>query len=139
MSMDDTSLPDSASSPSDDARPLFRSLWRGAARRCPSCGRGRLLASFTKIAPSCTVCGEALRHHRADDAPPYFTILIVGHVVVPLLVLVEDFFFPPLWVHWLLWLPLTLGLALFLLPRVKGAIVGWQWALRMHGFGGDFS
>ena len=73
-------------------------------------------------------------HHRADDAPPYFTIVIVGHIVVPSLMAVELIYRPPLWVHLLIWLPLTAFLSLALLPRVKGAIVGLRWAHRMHGF-----
>ena len=32
--------------------------------------------------------------------------------------------------------PTGLILALWLLPRIKGALIGLQWALRMHGFGG---
>jgi uncharacterized protein (DUF983 family) len=79
-------------------------------------------------------CGEELHHHRADDAPPYFTIVIVGHIVVSLVLLVEMTYRPPLWVHMMLWLPLTVVLALLLLPAVNGALVGLQWALRMHGF-----
>jgi uncharacterized protein (DUF983 family) len=85
-------------------------------------------------ANSCPACGEELHHHRADDAPPYFTIVIVGHIVVSLVLLVEMTYRPPLWVHMMLWLPLTVALALLLLPAVKGALVGLQWALRMHGF-----
>ena len=29
----------------------------------------------------------------------------------------------------------TVALSLFLLPRLKGALVALQWAKRMHGFG----
>ncbi len=76
-------------------------------------------------------------HHRADDAPPYFTIIIVGHIIVPLLMTVELLYGPPLWVHLSIWLPLTIILSLLILPRVKGGIVGLQWAHRMHGFGGE--
>jgi uncharacterized protein (DUF983 family) len=76
-------------------------------------------------------------HHQADDAPPYFTILIAGHIVIPLLMTVEVAFAPPLWLHALIWMPLIAILSLALLPRVKGAIVGLQWAQRMHGFGQD--
>jgi uncharacterized protein (DUF983 family) len=39
-----------------------------------------------------------------------------------------------LWLHFAIWLPLTVLLSLALLPVVKGAIVGLQWALKMHGF-----
>lgn len=115
-------------------RPLLRALTRGFAGRCPECGSGRLFRAFLKIADRCPQCGCELHHHRADDAPPYFVILIVGHIVVPLVLTVEVALRPPLWVHMALWVPATLVLALLLLPRVKGAIVGLQWALRMHGF-----
>jgi uncharacterized protein (DUF983 family) len=76
-------------------------------------------------------------HHRADDAPPYFTILIAGHIVIPLLMMTELAFAPPIWLHLLIWTPLTAILCLALFPRVKGAIAGLQWAQRMHGFGCD--
>ena len=75
-----------------------------------------------------------MHHQRADDAPPYFTIMIVGHIVVPLLLVAEKFWRPELWIHFVIWLPLTLFLTLWLLPRTKGATVGMQWAFRMHGF-----
>lgn len=118
------------------ARPILGALRRGFLLRCPNCGRGRLYRRYLKVSDHCTECGEALHHQRADDAPPYLTIVLVGHIVIPLVLLVERQWAPPNLVHWLLWLPLTLALALLLLPRVKGAVVGLQWACRMHGFGG---
>lgn len=118
-------------------RNLWSALWRGARCRCPNCGEGRLFSSYLKVAPTCARCGEALHHHRADDAPPYLTIMVVGHIVVPLLMWVELRYEPVLWIHFALWLPLTLGLCLALLPPIKGMVVGLQWALRMHGFDPD--
>lgn len=76
-----------------------------------------------------------MHHHRADDAPAYFVILLVGHIVVPLALALEIAYAPPYWVHFTIWLSLTVALALSLLQPIKGAIVGWQWANRMHGFG----
>ncbi len=99
-----------------------------------------MFRAFLKVADRCAVCDEALHHHRADDAPAYFVILIVGHLVVPLVLVVEVAYAPPYWLHAALWLPLTIGLAVGLLQPIKGAIVGWQWANYMHGFdpdGGD--
>lgn len=113
------------------------SMWRGFRLRCPQCGQGRIFRTFLKVADHCPVCGEAFHHHRADDAPPYFTILIVGHVIVAGLLAVEMKWHPAEWVHLVLWLPLTLALSLGLLPRIKGAIIGLQWATRMHGFDPD--
>lgn len=107
---------------------------RGAMGRCPCCGSGRLFSGYLKVADHCSVCGEAYYHHRADDAPPYMVIFAVGHIVVPLLVLVEEVFRPAVWLHLVIFLPLTLLLSLALLPPIKGALVALQWALRMHGF-----
>lgn len=123
--------------PASDGTPvrhLGTALWRGLRGRCPRCGDGRLFSSFLKVADHCPACGEELHHHQADDAPAYFVILIVGHIVVPLALSIEVAYTPPYWVHFTLWVPLTIGLAIGLLQPVKGAIVGWQWANRMHGF-----
>jgi uncharacterized protein (DUF983 family) len=109
-------------------------LWRGLTCNCPSCGAGKLFGGYLKTQPACSSCGTIFSGHRADDAPPYFTMMIVGHVVVPLMLLVERIWSPELWVHFVLWLPLTLFMSLALLPMVKGAIIGLQWAFRMHGF-----
>ena len=117
-------------------RPVWAAMWRGLRGACPKCGHGKLFASFLKVNESCPACGEELHHHRADDAPPYFTIFIAGHILVPLVLGVERLWTPALWVHMALWLPVTLALCLALLPPVKGALVGLQWALRMHGFDG---
>lgn len=120
---------------------LERLLWpavkRGFARRCPACGEGRIFDGLLKVREACAACGQALHHHRADDAPPYFTIMVVGHVVVPAALLTEQNLHPELWLHMALWIPLTLGLTFALLPRVKGALIGLQWQQRMHGFGDE--
>ncbi|MEQ9526790.1 MAG: DUF983 domain-containing protein [Parvibaculaceae bacterium] len=118
-------------------RPALQSIARGFGGACPSCGLGRLFHRFLKVSDNCPECGEAFHHHQADDAPPYFTIMIVGHIVVPMMLWLELNHLPPLWVHAILWPALTLVLSLWFLPRLKGAIVGWQWALRMHGFGDE--
>jgi uncharacterized protein (DUF983 family) len=115
-------------------RPAAQSMWRGFLGRCPNCGQGKLFRKYLKVVDRCEVCGEELHHHRADDAPAYFTIAIVGHVVVALAFAVEIAFWPPWWFTFAVWLPLTLIMALVLLQPIKGAVVGMQWAFRMHGF-----
>ena len=109
-------------------------MLRGAKQRCPACGQGALYKSFLKVADECPNCREELHHQRADDLPAYVTMFIVGHIVVGLVMVVESHYAPELWVHALIWPALLLALSLFLLPRIKGAAVGLQWALRMHGF-----
>lgn len=115
-------------------RPLMPALLRGLRGRCPNCGTGRMFRSFLRVVDHCPDCNEALHHHRADDAPAYFVIAIVGHIVVGLIFAIEVTFWPPLWMQFVFWLPMTIILALLLLQPVKGAIVGLQWAYRMHGF-----
>ncbi len=107
---------------------------RGAVFRCPACGRGRLFSSYLKVTHACAACGTELHHHRADDAPPYFTILIIGHFLIGGVLALEQAYAPPSWVHAVIWLPLGIFTSLVLLPIAKGALVGLQWALRMHGF-----
>jgi uncharacterized protein (DUF983 family) len=120
------------------ASPPERDVWlamkRGLRCRCPHCGEGKLFRAFLKVNNICPACGEALFHHRADDLPAYLVIVIVGHIVVPIALSVETNFAPPVALQLAIYLPLTLVLALLLLQPVKGAVVGLQWALRMHGF-----
>jgi uncharacterized protein (DUF983 family) len=108
---------------------------RGLAGRCPRCGEGRLFGRFLKVAESCDACGLEFHHHRADDLPPYLVILVVGHIVGWGILVSETRFDVPLWFHLALWPALTVVLALALLQPVKGAVVGLQYGLGMHGFG----
>jgi uncharacterized protein (DUF983 family) len=119
------------------ARPLWDAVMRGARGRCPHCGEGRLFRSFVKTVDRCEHCGEEIHHHRADDLPAYLVIVIVGHITLGGFLAVEVMAELPMWVHMVVWVPLTIILALALLRPVKGAIVGLQWALYMHGFGGE--
>jgi len=105
-------------------RSILLSILRGARLTCPACGKGAMFRRYLNVSDHCPACGEALHHHRADDAPPYFTIVIVGHVIVGLLLAVEMAYRPPLWLHAAIWLPLTVLLALLLLPVIKGTPVG---------------
>jgi uncharacterized protein (DUF983 family) len=120
----------------DAPRSAWDAVLKGFAQTCPDCGRGRLFGKYLKVNPECPQCGAMLHNHRADDAPPYFTILAVGHIIVPGMLMLEKLVEPPSWVQSALWVPLTLVLSLLLLPRIKGALIGFQWAHRMHGFGG---
>ncbi|MDR3373874.1 MAG: DUF983 domain-containing protein [Ancalomicrobiaceae bacterium] len=115
-------------------RQLGTAIRRGLAGRCPNCGKGHIFKGYTTVNATCSVCGEELFHHRADDFPPYITIIIVGHIIIAGMLLVERAWHPAEWIHLAIWLPLTLILSLTLLPIVKGGVIGLQWALYMHGF-----
>lgn len=118
-------------------RNVGQAIWCGLRGKCPNCGTGNLFRKYLKVADTCGHCGEALHHHRADDAPPYLTIFVVGHILVPLVIYVELAMQPAFWIHALLWLPLTVAMSLAVLSPMKGAVVGLQWALYMHGFDPD--
>ena len=115
-------------------RDVGQAMWRGAAGRCPNCGKGAIFHGFTSVNDACPVCHEVLSHQRADDFPPYISMFITGHIVVAAMLLVERAWHPAIWIHMALWLPLTIILALGILRPAKGAIIGLQWALYMHGF-----
>ena len=117
-----------------EKRDVWQAMKRGFRGRCPRCGEGKLFRAFLKTADSCSVCGQDFTPHRADDLPAYLVIVIVGHIVVPLALTIETNYSPPVALQLAIYLPLTLVLSLALLQPVKGAVVGVQWALRMHGF-----
>ncbi len=114
---------------SEPPRRVPTGLARGARLRCPNCGRGTLFARYLKVSPTCDVCGNDNGQYRADDAPPYFTILIVCHLVVGPLLAFPFIWKAPLWVVLGTTLPALLLLTLVLLPRVKGAVIGFHWAV----------
>jgi uncharacterized protein (DUF983 family) len=124
--------------PPDSAPAAKRDVWtalkRGLRGRCPRCGEGKLFRAFLKVADHCSVCGQDFTPHRADDLPAYLVIVIVGHIVVPTILWIETGYSPSVPLQLSIYLPFTLILSLLLLQPVKGAVVGVQWALRMHGF-----
>jgi len=117
------------------ARPVMEAMWRGFTGRCPHCGEGKLFKAYVKTVDECPVCGEVISHHRADDLPAYLVIFIVGHIVVGAFMGMEMMFELTTWQHLAIWVPITIAASLALLQPVKGAMVGLQWALYMHGFG----
>ena len=119
----------------DDDRPLRPAMLRGWRRRCPACGDGRMFDGYLKVRSTCPSCSEDLSHHRADDGPAYLTILIVGHLLAPLIMVAFVEFRPSPIVLASAFSVGSVALSLYLLPRLKGVIVGIQWAKRMHGFG----
>ena len=117
-----------------EKRDVWTSIKRGFRGRCPRCGEGKLFRAFLKVDNNCSVCDLDFTPHRADDLPAYLVIVIVGHIVVPTALMIETNYSPPVGLQLAIYLPFTLVASLALLQPVKGAVVGMQWALRMHGF-----
>ncbi|MEP1327283.1 MULTISPECIES: DUF983 domain-containing protein [Rhodobacterales] len=109
-------------------------ILRGLRLRCPKCGEGKLLRSYLKVKDSCDCCGLELHHNRADDGPAYLTILLVGHVLGFVLHIVYTSLRPDPLTLALIMSAVTITASLWLLPRMKGLVVAYQWAKRMHGF-----
>ena len=125
--IDETALwrPDrSAEKVSGPAPDTATALGRGFACKCPGCGKTKLFNGYLRVAEACAECAAPLGSYPADDAPPYFTILVVGHIVVPLMLVVDMHFDIPDWIQTAFWVPAALALTLGLLRPIKGATVG---------------
>mgnify|MGYP005989199075 CR=1 FL=1 len=129
-----SALPSSLESTTREIRPTWPALAKGWRRRCPDCGKGQVLHSYLKLNKSCSNCGLDLSQARADDGPAYLTILIVGHLMAPLLHVVYFTWRPEPLVTFSVFAIGCTASSLYLLPRLKGVVVAYQWARRMHGF-----
>ncbi len=129
--------PARASAPSLARPALGIALKRGILGTCPNCGKSNLFRGFLRPVAICAHCGTELGRVRADDIPPYITIMLVGHIVVPLMLWLERAQTPPLWVHTAIFIPVTLALTLALIRPVKGGVVGLMLHLGMVKAEGD--
>jgi uncharacterized protein (DUF983 family) len=111
--------------------PMLTAIGRGLLGRCPACGKTPLFNGFIRVREACANCGAPLGLARADDAPPYFTIFIVGHIIVPLVMMVDRMGEPSLWLMAAIFLPLAFLMALGLMRPVKGGTVGLMLNLNM--------
>lgn len=131
--LDDPALrPEFAPAPAE--RPAWPAIRKGLRGRCPNCGQGHIFKSYLKLADACPSCDEDLSHARADDGPAYLSILVTAKIMgTAMLFTYERIQLDP----WVMAVSFSIGvtaMALYLLPRFKGLILGVQWAKRMHGF-----
>lgn len=103
-------------------------IMAGVKGRCPRCGKGRLFSGFLAVAPHCEDCGLDLAFADAADGPAIFVMLAIGFIVVGLALWTEVSYNPPLWLHFALWIPLTLVLCLPALRLAKGVLITLQYA-----------
>lgn len=120
-----------------EVRNVGKAMKRGLFGRCPHCGEGKLFRAFLKPVDHCSVCNEDYTHQRADDLPAYLSIVVVGHIVVGGFMMTDMVWTLSNWTHLAIWTPLTVLLAMTTIQPIKGAVIGLQWAARMHGFGGN--
>lgn len=117
-----------------EERNLRQSLRRGFFLKCPRCGKGHALHRYLKVCDTCPVCELNLASARADDGPAYFTILLVGHLAGFALHIMWTVWEPAPWILASSVSAGAIALSLYLLPRIKGALIGFQWAKGLHGF-----
>jgi len=111
----------------------FSVLWRGIQKRCPKCGIGAVLNGYLKPASSCSHCGEDFSHISADDGPAWLTLLIVGHAIVPLMLVFGRDNAIPAWFSITSLTLITLFGVYFVLPRAKGAFIALIWVTGATG------
>lgn len=99
----------------------------GLKGRCPRCGQGRLFSGYLTPAKGCANCGLDYAFADSGDGPAVFVILIIGFIVVGLALWMEVTHSPPMWLHMILWIPLTLVLCLTLLRWIKGLLIALQY------------
>ena len=118
-----------------EKRSVGQAMWRGTLCKCPHCGQGKMFRAYLKVAHHCDTCGEQLDLHRADDFPPYIAIMIVGHLLVAVMLHMDMAYHVNPLTYMYTMIPLAVVLPLAILPSIKGAVVGLQWANGMYGFG----
>jgi uncharacterized protein (DUF983 family) len=109
---------------------ILQGLARGFRRRCPNCGEGRLFKGYLAVQPVCPACGHDNAQYRADDAAPYFTILVIGHLVIGPILIFPFILTAPIGLVLGTTLPALAVVTLCLLPVIKGAVIGGLWAVR---------
>jgi uncharacterized protein (DUF983 family) len=103
---------------------------RGILGRCPRCNKGRLFGRYLKQVGACSSCGEHFAGLRPDDVAPWATIIIVGHIFMPLAFAIDLTTIMPLWAELTVWSGFFAALSLALLPRTKGMMLGVLWQTR---------
>ncbi|MGB7286526.1 MAG: DUF983 domain-containing protein [Salaquimonas sp.] len=121
----------------EEKRSFLKAGRLGYACKCPKCGEGQIFDGFLQVKPACEVCSEDLSHHRADDLPAYLNIFVVGHVVIGAMMILMTWNLMGMWATMFVTIFLCIAAAFVLMRPLKGMVVGIQWALRMHGFGGN--
>ncbi|MBA2590695.1 MAG: DUF983 domain-containing protein [Alphaproteobacteria bacterium] len=118
---------------SDTEITLKTAARRAVANRCPACGKGKLMRSYLKQVENCAACGESLGQIRADDAAPWLTIILVGHVFLPIAFMM-NLDWMPTWVAMLSLSTVFVAISLAILPRAKMLFIGVLWQTRAPGY-----
>jgi uncharacterized protein (DUF983 family) len=111
----------------DNNYPPISAISVGLAGRCPRCGDGRLFSGFIGVASRCEVCGLDYSFADSGDGPAVFVALFGGFIVLGAALWTEVVYQPPIWVHMVVFLPLTLIVCLGMLRPLKGVLIALQY------------
>ncbi len=105
---------------------------RAMACKCPRCHEGDLYkAGFTiDLREDCSACGLDFTKNDSADGPAVFLIFVLGFLLVPLALILEVSFSPPLWGHAVLWAVVALGLTVGALKPLKAFVMALQFKHR---------
>lgn len=113
---------------------LPAAILRGARGRCPRCNQAELFRAFLKPVDHCPVCQQDWTRQRADDFPPYISILLTGHLMAPLIIYLGAQSGFALWQATVICLILAAAMMMGFLQPAKGGTIALQWWHGMHGF-----
>ncbi len=104
---------------------------------CPRCGQKTLFGDWVQFADRCGTCGLDYDAFNVGDGPAAFLTLIIGALILGLALFVEFSFYPPLWVHVLLWFPLTIAVVMVSLRFSKALLLILEYQNQAHEGGLD--
>lgn len=97
---------------------------------CPRCGEKTLFAGGLRFADKCGACELDYGTFNVGDGPAAFLTLLIGAAVTALAISVELAFRPPLWLHALMWVPVTTLAVIFGLRVAKAALLASEFRNR---------
>ncbi len=100
---------------------------RALLGKCPNCGQGKLFRAYLKQVDACSACGERFADIRADDGAPWLTLIVVGHIFIPVMLVFVAMSTMSTWTQAVLWSLIFAGLCLAVLPRAKGLFIAILW------------
>jgi uncharacterized protein (DUF983 family) len=102
---------------------------------CPSCGKGPLFSGPIRLRDACPACGQNFTDMDVGDGFVVPTLMVLGFGVVGAAIWVDFTYTPPLWLHALIWPPITIGLALVMTRYLKSFLAVQHFHTRRFGRG----
>ncbi len=99
-------------------------IWRAALfATCPECGTPGLFDGPVAFRDRCASCGLDYSRYNVGDGPAAFLTLIIGALLIAVALGLDSALHPPLWVHIILWVPLTVAAVVYGLRVAKAALL----------------